>query len=131
MRTRHLLNIIASLALPALLALAGPSTSVAAEPPFPGNAPIEVTVLFPAGSSADVSARLLADGMSKRLGVNVIVVNRPGAGGALGYRHVAAQKPDGHSLVWNSNSISTTYYSGSLSFTWRELAPVAKVLIES
>jgi tripartite-type tricarboxylate transporter receptor subunit TctC len=98
---------------------------------FPGNTPIELTVLFPAGSSADVSARLLADGMSKRLGVNVIVVDRPGAGGALGYRYVAGQKPDGHALVWNSNSISTTYYSGALSFTYRELAPVAKVLIES
>ena len=51
-------------------------------------------MLFPAGSSADVSARLLADGMSKRLGVNVLVVDRPGAGGALGYKYVAAQKPD-------------------------------------
>jgi len=117
---------------PGLLAgllLAVPLPAAAQE--FPGGSPIEITVLFPAGSSADVSARLLADGMGKRLGANVIVVNRPGAGGALGYRYVAGQKPDGHALVWNSNSISTTYYSGSLSFTWRELAPVAKVLIES
>ena len=43
---------------------------------------------------------------------SVIVVNRPGAGGAIGYKYVAAQKPDGYSLVWNSNSISTTYHSG-------------------
>src|SRR5262249_3820033 len=132
MRTRHPVNIIASLALPALLALAVvPSPSPAADPPFPGNARIEVTVLFPAGSPADVSARLLADGMSKRLGANVIVVDRPGAGGALGYKFVAGQKPDGHSLVWNSNSISTTYYSGTLPFSYREFEPVARVLAES
>jgi len=129
MRTRHPVSIIASLALPALLASAVPST--AAEPPFPGNTPIEITVLFPAGSSADVSARLLADGLSKRLGANVIVVDRPGAGGALGYQHVAKQKPDGHSLVWNSNSISTTYYSGTLPFDYHAFAPVARVLAES
>jgi putative tricarboxylic transport membrane protein len=70
--------------------------------------PYEITVLFPAGSSADVTARMLADGMSKQLNQRVLVVNRPGAGGAIGYKHVASQKPDGYSLVWNSNSISTT-----------------------
>ena len=71
-------------------------------------------MLFPAGSSADITARLLADGMAKHLGQRVLVVNRPGAGGAIGYKHVAAQKPDGYALVWNSNSISTTYHSGQL-----------------
>ena len=71
-------------------------------------------MLFPAGSSADITARLLADGMSKHLPGNVIVVNRPGAGGAIGYKYVASQKPDGYALVWNSNSISTTYHSGLL-----------------
>src|SRR5262249_3935607 len=86
--------------------------AAAQEPAFPHRQPIEVTVLFPAGSSADVTARLLADGMAKQLGANVIVMNRPGAGGAIGYRYVAAAKPDGYSLVWNSNSISTTFHSG-------------------
>src|SRR5262245_39152207 len=131
MRTRHLSSFLAGLATLALLPLAAASSAAAANDPFPGNTPIEITVLFPAGSSADVSARLLADGMSKRLGTNVIVVNRPGAGGALGYRYVAGQKPDGHSVVWNSNSISTTYYSGTLPFTYREFEPVARVLAES
>jgi len=67
----------------------------AQEPQFPQKGAIEITVLFPAGSSADVTARLLADGMSKQLGAKVLVVNRPGAGGAIGYRYVAGQKPDG------------------------------------
>jgi len=88
-------------------------------------------VLFPAGSSADVTARMLADGMSKRLNQRVLVVNRPGAGGAIGYKHVAIQKADGYSLVWNSNSISTTYHSGQLAFDYTAFEPVARVLVES
>jgi putative tricarboxylic transport membrane protein len=98
---------------------------------FPQRGPIEITVLFPAGSSADVTARLLAEGMRKHLGQQVLVVNRPGAGGAIGYRHVAAQKPDGYALVWNSNSISTTHHSGQLAFDYKAFDAVARVLAES
>lgn len=103
----------------------------AEETPFPGKGTIEITVLFPAGSSADVTARLLADGMGKQLGTNIVVINRPGAGGAIGYRYVAGQKPDGYSLVWNSNSISTTHYSGTLPLTFEAFDAVARVLVES
>jgi tripartite-type tricarboxylate transporter receptor subunit TctC len=105
--------------------------AAAQEPAFPQKNVIEITVLFPAGSSADVTARLLADGMGRQLGANVIVFNRPGAGGAIGYRYVAGQKPDGYSLVWNSNSISTTYHSGLLPFNYEAFEPIARALIES
>jgi tripartite-type tricarboxylate transporter receptor subunit TctC len=88
-------------------------------------------VLFPAGSSADVTARMLADGMSRHLNQRVLVVNRPGAGGAIGYKHVLGQKPDGYSLVWNSNSISTTFHSGQLAVDYKAFDPVARVLVES
>jgi tripartite-type tricarboxylate transporter receptor subunit TctC len=101
------------------------------EPPFPQRGPLEITVLFPAGSSADVTARMLAEGMSRNLGQRVLVVNRPGAGGAIGYKHVASQKPDGYSLVWNSNSISTTFHSGQLNFDYKAFDAVARVLSES
>src|SRR5712692_9329252 len=113
----------------ALVNLAAPIQ--ARELPYPQKGPIEITVLFPAGSSADVTARLLADGMAKQLGAHVIIVNRPGAGGAIGYRNVADQKPDGYSLVWNSNSISTTYHSGLLPFDYHAFDPVARVLVEA
>jgi tripartite-type tricarboxylate transporter receptor subunit TctC len=103
----------------------------AQEPPYPTRGPIEITVLFPAGSSADVTARLLAEGMAKHLAANVIVVNRPGAGGAIGYKYVASQKPDGYALVWNSNSISTTFHSGQLAFDYKAFDPVARVLMEA
>jgi tripartite-type tricarboxylate transporter receptor subunit TctC len=113
-----------------LLAAAAFSVN-AQEPAYPKRGPLEITVLFPAGSSADVTARMLADGMSRHLGQKVLVVNRPGAGGAIGYKHVQAQKPDGYSLVWNSNSISTTYHSGQLPFDHRAFDAVARVLVES
>lgn len=92
--------------------------------------PVELTVLFPAGSSADVVARGLADGMSKYLGQPVMIMNRPGAGGAIGYKYVQAQKPDGYSVVFNSNSISTAHYTGMVSFDYRAFDPVARVTIE-
>lgn len=105
-------------------------SSGAQDVPYPkGN--IEMTVLFPAGSSADVTARLLAQGMARQLGVNVAAVNRPGAGGAIGYKYIAAQKADGYAVVWNSNSISTTYHSGQLPFDYKSFDPVARVLVES
>src|SRR5712692_6043401 len=108
------------------------ATVQAQEPSFPHKGAVEITVLFPAGSSADVTARLLADGMSKQLGgAKVLVVNRPGAGGAIGYKYVASQKPDGYSIVWNSNSISTTFHSGMLPFDYHEFDAVARVLVES
>jgi len=115
------------LAVFALFAL----NAAAQEPPFPQRGPLEITVLFPAGSSADVTARMLAAGMEKNLGQRVLVVNRPGAGGAIGYKHVASQKPDGYSLVWNSNSISTTFHSGQLGFDYRTFDAVARALSES
>jgi len=113
----------------ALLGAAPAAT--AEEASLPSGGVIEITVLFPAGSSADVTARLLADGMSRRLGRNVIVVNRPGGGGAVGYRYVAGQRPDGRALVWSSNSISTTHHMGLLQLDYEAFAPVAQVLVET
>jgi tripartite-type tricarboxylate transporter receptor subunit TctC len=95
------------------------------------KANIDMTVLFPAGTSADVTARMLAQGMGRQLGVNVLAVNRPGAGGAIGYKYVASQKPDGYSIVWNSNSISTTYHMGQSPLDYHAFDPVARVLVES
>ncbi len=113
-----------------LLAVAAACVA-AQDAPYPKRGNIEMTVLFPAGTSADVTARLLAQGMSKHLGTNIVIVNRPGAGGAIGYKHLASQKPDGYAIVWNSNSISTTHHSGQLPFDYRTFDAVARVLSES
>jgi tripartite-type tricarboxylate transporter receptor subunit TctC len=121
-RLRYLSFILAA----ALLSLAAP---VAAQN-FPDGKPIEMTVMFGAGSAADVTARHLADGMAKQLGVPVVVVNRTGGGGAIGYTYVSQQKPSGHAIIWNSNSISTTYHSGTLTFDYKAFDPVARVSVE-
>ena len=104
---------------------------LAQELPYPKRTNIEMTVLFPAGSSADVTARLLAMGMSKELGGNVMAVNRPGAGGAIGYKYLAGRNADGYALVWNSNSISTAYHSGQMNIDYKTFDPVARVLVET
>jgi tripartite-type tricarboxylate transporter receptor subunit TctC len=111
-------------------ALAVGATHAANAQQFPDGKPIEMTVMFGAGSAADVTARHLAEGMSKVLGVPVPVVNRTGGGGAVGYSHVSQQKPDGYSIIWNSNSISTNHHSGILPFDYQAFEPVARVSVE-
>jgi len=97
---------------------------------FP-NKPIEMTVPFGAGNAADVTARHLAEGMAKRLGVSVPVVNRTGGGGAVAFTHVAQQRADGYSIGYITSTISTNYYSGILPFDHTAYAPVARVTIET
>src|SRR5713101_2472874 len=98
---------------------------------FPAGKAVEMTVMFGAGSAADVTARELAKGMEKALGVPVPVVNRTGGGGAIGYSHVQQQKPDGYSIIWNSNSVSTNYHSGIMSFDYKAFDAVARVSVET
>lgn len=95
-----------------------------------GGAPIELVVLFPAGSSADISARVLAEGMSKYLSQSIVVINKPGGGGAVGYKYAAAAPADGRTLVWSSNSISTNYHHGTMDVSYRSFAPVAQATVE-
>jgi tripartite-type tricarboxylate transporter receptor subunit TctC len=89
---------------------------------------IDMTVLF-GGSSATI-AQVLADAMSKELGVPVAAVSRTGAGGAVGYSHVKSSPPSGYTIVWNSNSISTVYHSGNIDFDYRSFDPVARIGME-
>jgi tripartite-type tricarboxylate transporter receptor subunit TctC len=105
----------------------GLATSPAAA--FPDK-PIELTVLFGAGSAADLLARKLAELAAKDLGQPVAVVNRTGAGGALGYTHVKGQSPDGYALVWTSNSVSTAYHAGNMKFDYTAFAGVAALTSE-
>ena len=78
---------------------------------FPAK-PVELVVLFPAGSAADVTARVLSEQMSKKLGQPIVVVNKPGGGGSIGYKYAQQKPADGYTLVFNSTSISTVFYSG-------------------
>ena len=89
MRRRSLL---ATLALPALL----PQGALAQA--FPSR-PIRIVSPFSAGGTSDGVVRLLSPTLERVLGQPIVLDNRPGAGGTVGTAHIAAERPDGHSLV--------------------------------
>jgi len=60
----------------------------------------------------------------------VVAVARKGGGGAIGYNYVHGTAPDGYNIVWNSNSISTTHYSGHLPFDYKAFTPIARIGME-
>ncbi len=103
-----------------------PSGAIQAQD-FPKQ-PVEMTVLF-GGSSATI-AQILADSMSKVLGVPVAAVSRTGASGAVGYSYVKSTPPNGYNIVWNSNSISTAYHNGNMDFDYKTFDAVAQVGME-
>jgi tripartite-type tricarboxylate transporter receptor subunit TctC len=92
--------------------------------------PIELIVPFAPGNAPDVVARGLAEGLGKQLGQQVIVVNKPGAGGAIGYKYLDSKKPDGYTMALSSNSVSTGFHSGMMSLTHKDFAHVARVCAE-
>ena len=65
---------------------------------FPDR-PVTMVVPFGPGGSTDLIARALAQEMSKTLGQQVVVLNKAGAGGAIGAADVASARPDGHTLA--------------------------------
>src|SRR5262249_2057643 len=66
--------------------------------------PIRVVVPCPAGSSADVVARILGNELSARLGQQLVVDNRPGASGNIGSDVVAKAAPDGYTIGFGTTS---------------------------
>src|SRR5689334_23700637 len=64
--------------------------------------PIRLVVGFPAGGSADASARPIATHMGKALGANLVVENRGGAAGSVAAQIVAQAPADGYTLLWSS-----------------------------
>jgi len=86
-----------ALLLAAAVAAAAGSQQASAQAPWPAR-PIHFIVPFPAGSSSDIVARIVAQGLSKKLGQTFVVENRPGAGGAVAGELVAHAAPDGYTL---------------------------------
>ena len=70
---------------------------------FP-NRTIEVIVPFAAGGGTDIIARAVASAMSDDLGQRLVVLNRDGAGGTLGFGALATAAPDGHTLAFSPST---------------------------
>ena len=80
-----------------LSAAVWPATSWAQKTDYP-NKPLRIVVTFPPGGSSDAMLRLLAPRLSERLGQQIVVDNKPGAGGNIGLSLVAKSAPDGYTL---------------------------------
>lgn len=116
-----------SLALvPAMLAVAGMSQ---AQVPT-GRGAVKLVVGFPAGGSADVLARIMADKLKDELGVPVVVDNRAGAGGQIAADYVKSQPGDGltvllgtsHMMVMAPLTVKSIRYQAA-----RDFKPVARI----
>jgi tripartite-type tricarboxylate transporter receptor subunit TctC len=120
---RRLLQLAAGIAI-----LPVAASTVRAES-YPAR-PIRVIVPQAAGGAADISARLIGQWLSDRLGQPCTIENRPGAGGNIGTEAVVTSTPDGYTLLLcgSFNAINATLYD-KLSFNFiRDIAPVAGIM---
>jgi len=98
-------------------------------PAWPSR-PIKLVVPFPAGSSPDTIARLIAEPLAQALGQPVVVDNRPGAGGNLGTAAVARAEPDGTTFLFTIQGplVTAPMLSRNLGYDpAKDLAPVTLV----
>jgi tripartite-type tricarboxylate transporter receptor subunit TctC len=95
-------RLLAALACITLYAVAAPARAES----YPSR-PVTLVVSFEPGGSTDISARVVAQELGRRLGQQVVVENRAGAGGRIGTKSVAVAKGDGYTLLWGSGSSLT------------------------
>jgi len=90
----------------------------------------EVQIIIPwaAGGATDLIFRALAATTGKYLGKAVIVVNRPGGAGAVGYTEAAQAKPDGHTLVSAITPLTILPHQVKTAFTYKDFEPVINVV---
>jgi tripartite-type tricarboxylate transporter receptor subunit TctC len=91
--------------------------------------PVRLIVGFPPGGAGDITARLMGQWLSERLGQQFIIENRPGAGSNIGTEAVVRAAPDGHTILVASsaNAINATLYD-KLKFNFvRDITPVGGI----
>ena len=96
---RRRLVLIAGVAFPLAMTAAGEAARAQAQTQAWPTKQIRFIVPFAAGGNADITARLLGEGLQRRFGQSVIVDNRPGAGGVVGQELVLQAPADGYTLV--------------------------------
>ncbi len=108
-----------------VLALGGAGAGQAAE--FPTK---EVQILIPyaAGGATDLVFRALAANTSKYLGKAVVVVNKPGGGGAVGVTEAMQARPDGYTLLSAITPLTILPHQVKTAFTYRNFDPVINVV---
>jgi tripartite-type tricarboxylate transporter receptor subunit TctC len=101
-------------------------------PGFPTR-PVRIVVGFTPGGTPDITARAIAVKLTERFGQQVVVDNRPGAGGTLGTKIVADANPDGHTLlsVSASHAIQPAIYAKLPYDTLRDFAGVTRTTASS
>jgi len=97
--------------------------------------PVTLIVPFPAGGIADLSARALKASLEKALGQTVLIVNRPGASGAIGAAAVASANPDGYTLMYTLSSVASVPEQAVLNgqkppFNLEQFLPVARITVD-
>ncbi len=111
-------------ALAACALLAGGASGQGTYP----SKPVRYIVSFPPGGSADLVSRAMAPRMAERLGQQVVVENRPGAGGNIGVDAVAKSAPDGHTIglaAAGALAINLSLYPNMPFDPVKDLAPVS------
>ena len=92
--------------------------------------PVRIIVGFPAGGPSDITARLIAQWLSERLGQEFVVENRPGAASNIASEAALRAPPDGYTLllVTSTNAVNATFYE-NLSFNFMsDITPVAGII---
>lgn len=108
--------------------LAGSLASVAQAQEYPSR-PIRVVVPFSAGGAVDGPMRVIGQEMSRRLGQQIIIDNKPGAGAMLGAEMVAKAAPDGYTLLLASGTvtISASLYTKLAFNPMEDLLPITLI----
>jgi tripartite-type tricarboxylate transporter receptor subunit TctC len=110
------------------LALPVVSSRVGAQTTYPAQ-PVRLMVGFAAGQAIDILARLIGQSLSEQFSQQVIIENKPGAGGNIAAEGVARAAPDGYTLlvIGANNPINTTLYDKLGFDLLRDFAPVAGI----
>lgn len=114
---RHFLGMLCAAALPA---------AAFAQAPYPAK-PVELVVPYSAGGGTDVLGRAFALAAAKHLAQPIIVINKPGAAGAIGWADVLNSKEPGYKMALLATDLMTQPNLGLTRITYQDFTPIARL----